>query len=300
MSLEELDRFIDDHNVFYIRHDMDSTEQIYKKMISEGLIAVHYGGELKENFDETDPRLREETFSKLCYRHVKDDLENNRVPIHVHVEAEITKGKYHDYDTFLGAEAAMYLRLYIEQRKNGSADGRKPTEELTDESPLIRDETRHKPRGITPKQIRKIVHDLYVEAGLIKKRYGRMYDLRVHSIRKFFKTQMLAYGMQPDYVDYMMGHTVDTYHDIQSLGIGKLREAYVATGLAIRKKTHVNKIDALKEIIRAWGMNPEQVLARDALSKGAITHKCQEDLENHQLQVLSKQLKQLIREEATG
>jgi intergrase/recombinase len=44
-----------------------------------------------------------------------------------------------------------------------------------------------------------------VEAGLLKKRNGRMYDLRVHSIRKFFKTQMLAFGMQPDYVDYMMG-----------------------------------------------------------------------------------------------
>ena len=49
--------------------------------------------------------FREETF-KLKYRHVQEDLENNREPIHVHVEAEITKGKYHDYDTFLGAEAA--------------------------------------------------------------------------------------------------------------------------------------------------------------------------------------------------
>jgi hypothetical protein len=54
--------------------------------------------------------FREETFSKLVYRHVKEDLENNRVPIHVHVEAEITKGKYHDYDTFLGAEAAHFLK----------------------------------------------------------------------------------------------------------------------------------------------------------------------------------------------
>jgi hypothetical protein len=139
-----------------------------------------------------------------------------------------------------------------------------------------------------------------MKAGLIKKRYGRMYDLRVHSIRKFFKTQMLACGTQPDYVDYMMGHTVDTYHDIQSLGIDKLREAYMATGLAIRKKTQVSKIDALKEIIRAWGMNREQVLARDALSDGAITHRNSEDLENHQLQVLRNQLKQLIREEPTG
>jgi len=55
----------------------------------------------------------------------------------------------------------------------------------------------------------------------------------------------------------------------------------------------------LKEIIRAWGMNPEQVLTRDALTEGATTYKSTEDFENHQLAVLSSQLKQLIRQEAT-
>jgi hypothetical protein len=65
--------------------------------------------------------FREDTLSKLQYRHVKEDIENNRIPIHVHVEADITKGKYHDYDTFLGAEAATYLKLYLEKREKGSA-----------------------------------------------------------------------------------------------------------------------------------------------------------------------------------
>jgi hypothetical protein len=68
-----------------------------------------------------------------------------------------------------------------------------------------------------------------------------MYDLRVHSLRKYFKTQLLALGVQSDYVDYMMGHTIDTYHDIQSLGIDRLRNAYAASGLAIRSKTQVSK-----------------------------------------------------------
>ena len=100
-----------------------------------------------------------------------------------------------------------------------------------------------------------------------------MYDLRTHSLRKYFKTQLLALGVQPDYVDYMMGHTVDTYHDIQSLGIDKLRNVYAASGLAIRRKTQVSKLETLKEIIRAWGMNPEQYLTRDALAEGATTHR---------------------------
>ena len=241
--------------------------------------------------------FREETLSKLQYRHVKEDLENNIIPIHVHIEADITKGKYHDYDTFLGTEAALYLKLYLQNRRKGTS--KVPPENLTDESPLIRDATKSTIREITPKQIRLRVHNLYLKAGLIKVKNGRMYDLRVHSLRKFFKTQLLALGVQPDYVDYMMGHTVDTYHDIQSIGIDKLRNVYASSGLSIRKKTQISKIDTLKEMIRALGMNPEQMLTKDALSQGAATYKNAEDLQNYQLQMLSQQLRQLIHQEAS-
>jgi hypothetical protein len=144
-------------------------------------------------------------------------------------------------------------------------------------------------KGITTKQMK---------AGLITKSMGRYYDMRTHSVRKYFKTQMIALGVQTDYVDYMMGHTVDTYDDIQSLGIDKLRNIYSAAGLAIKPKTQVSKVGALKEIIRAWGMNPEQLLTRDALSQGATTEK-QENQADHQLAVLRQQLKQLIKDEAS-
>jgi hypothetical protein len=55
----------------------------------------------------------------------------------------------------------------------------------------------------------------------------------------------------------------------------------------------------VKEVIRAWGMNPEQVLTREALSDGATTYESAEDFENHQLTILGNRLKQLIRDEAT-
>lgn len=237
--------------------------------------------------------FREETLSKLQYRHVREDIENNITPIHVHVEADITKGKYGDYDTFLGAEAALYLKLYIDQRLKGNR--RTQPENLTDESPLIRDEHCATPRSITSKQLRRVVHGLYLKANLVKQCNGH-YDLRVHSLRKYFKTQLLALGVQPDYVDYMMGHTVDTYHDIQSVGVDKLRSVYAASGLSIRPKTHVSKLESLKEMVRALGMNPEQVLSKDAMVEGAITS---QDSENHQLVVLRKQLRELILAEAS-
>ncbi len=46
-------------------------------------------------------------------------------------------------------------------------------------------------------------------------------------------------------------------------------------------------------------MNPENILARDALAEEAITTRSQEDRENHELAVLRSQLKRLIQEEAT-
>jgi hypothetical protein len=83
-------------------------------------------------------------------------------------------------------------------------------------------------------------------------------------------------------------------------GIDFLRNVYATSGLAIKPKTQVSKVEDLKEIIRAWGMNPEQLLTREALAEGATTYVDQEDYENHQLAVLSNSLKQLIRQEAVG
>jgi len=132
--------------------------------------------------------FREGTTCRLKYRHIKEGLEANRVPIHIHVEAEITKGKYHDYDTFLNAEASHLLKLYIIERKIGSRYT--PPEEITDKSPLIRsNHIAHKVVGISEKCLRKIVHTLVTEAGIAKKLPNSwMYSIRTPSLRKFFKT----------------------------------------------------------------------------------------------------------------
>jgi len=252
-------------------------------------------GDLRQRFIVSAIALggfREGTFSKLQYRHVKHDLEAGVTPLHLHIEAEITKGKYGDYDTFLGAEAVTYLKLYLQQRRQGTRY--QEPEIITDTSPLIRDEGKAEPKGITPKQVRTIIHGLYLKAGLITKSGGRYYDLRTHSLRKYFKTQMIALGVQADYVDYMMGHTVDTYHDIQSVGIDKLRNIYAAAGLAIKQKTQVSKLETIKEMIRALGENPEKLLSREALITGATTQK--ENIADFQIGFLRSQLRELIKE----
>ena len=242
--------------------------------------------------------FREGTFAKLKYRHVREDLEANRIPIHIHVEAEITKGKYHDYDTFINAEASHLLKLYIEDRKRGTRNI--PPEDINDDSPLIRSrQDAGKISGVSEKTIRKIVHELAVSTKIAKKLPDSwMYSVRTHSLRKFFRTQMSAAKLDPEIINYFMGHTVDTYEDVQSLSTETLRNLYTSAGLAIRPKTQANRIDQLKEIIRAWGQNPEEILTKDALMRGNITE-TSDQTQNHQLSILAEQLKQVIKKEVS-
>jgi len=95
---------------------------------------------------------------KLCYRHVKLDLERQAIPIHVHVDAEITKGKYHDHDAFLNQEAAEYLRGYLKIRRQGPR--RIPPENIHDDSRLIRDGQCKHPKSISEGSIHRTVHRL--------------------------------------------------------------------------------------------------------------------------------------------
>ncbi len=219
-------------------------------------------------------------------------------PIHVHVEAEITKGKYHDYDTFIGQEASEYLRTYLEQRQQGSPTGRTPPENIHDESPLIRDELTQHPKPLSTGRLHQIIHELYWKAGLItRKPQGRRYELRAHSIRKFFRTQMAALGVDRDYIEYMMGHTTSRYHDVQMKGIEFLRGVYITSGFGIKQRTRISKIDALKEIIRAWGLNPEEILTKQALTEPHRTIIDRNQLEESQLHQLSIALKrQMLKE----
>jgi len=235
--------------------------------------------------------FREGTLVRLQYRHVREELEKGIMPVHVHVESDITKGKYHDYDAFLGEEAVEYLRLYLEARRHGNIHPEIPPEEISDDSPLIRDEMYEVPRPIGEKQLYKLIHSLYFKAGLLKAGQNGGYDLRVHSIRKFFKTQLMALGIQADYVDYMMGHTVDTYHDIQSKGVDWLRNVYATAGLSIRPRSSISKIEMVKEFVRGLGLNPEELLVQKAFSEPETKHLDPQERERADIRVLMQAIK---------
>jgi len=135
------------------------------------------------------------------------------------------------------------------------------------------------------------------QAGLLGSKVGRRYSMRPHSIRKFFRTQMAALGVDRDYIEYMMGHIISTYHDIQMEGIEFLRGVYAASGICIKPKTKPSRIEMLKEMVRALGLNPEEILAKEALTKPYTTVIDQSQLKQNQLHQLTIALKQQMLKE---
>jgi integrase len=217
--------------------------------------------------------LRVGTLVKLQYRHVRNDFERGIIPVHVHVEAEITKGKRRSYDTFLNEEAFDYLKAYLNARKKGTENI--PPEQIQDESPLIRTTRCKQVKTVTVNTVYCVVHELFVKAGILKSNsWRKKYELKTHSLRRFFRTEMASLGVDQDYVNFMMGHASrDRYHDVRMKGIEYLRGVYMTSGIRIRPRTRMNKIDALKEILQTWGLDPQKILTHEALAQITPTTK---------------------------
>ncbi len=73
---------------------------------------------------------------------------------------------------------------------------------------------------------------------------------------------MEAAGVNSDYVEYMMGHVISTYHDVQSLGIERLRSAYTGANLSLRPPTETSQLEKLKDFAKTIGVDPERVELR--------------------------------------
>jgi hypothetical protein len=95
----------------------------------------------------------------------------------------------------------------------------------------------------------------------------------------------------------MMGHILSTYYDIEMKGIKFLRNVYAASSVSIRPETQASKLKHLKEEVRAWSLNPEEVLTRQALTRPCATYAGQASGEEEQVKSLSVALKEMMTKE---
>lgn len=191
--------------------------------------------------------FRQGTLAQLRYKHVKEDLERGIVPCKVIIPRELTKGKVRDYVSFLGEEATEYLKIYLNERRQGALryDGEgMPPEEITDETILLRNPRVKEVVPCTTHSIWKMVHITMIRTGLINRvedpEPGTRYSMRPHSLRKFFKTQLEAAGVPRDFVEFMMGHLLPGQDESYFRPtVEQLREWYEKADLRIRPSVAV-------------------------------------------------------------
>jgi site-specific recombinase XerD len=215
--------------------------------------------------------LRIGTLLQLKYKHIMEDFEANRIPCMIRIDADITKGKYAPYITFMNEEAVYYLNLYLEQRRKGT--NKIPPENITPESWLfVSYENRSKP--LTYITFLKVFENICRLMNVEKR--GSRYKYSIHSFRKFFKTQLISKGVEEAIVDYWMGHVRDTYTRIRDLDVDFLRNKYLSANLRIREtKTDERQLkELLKNIVRQYGYDPERfivpgatIISEDAVSR---------------------------------
>ena len=164
---------------------------------------------------------------------------------------------------------------------------------------MIRDSQTKMVKPVTTGSVYLAIHKLYVKAGLIQKGTAKRYDLRAHSIRKYFRTQLGSLSTIPtDYIEYIMGHTISTYHDIEMKGIEFLRSEYAKAGLSLKPKTETNKMAIVRELLKSMGLNPEEILSKEAQGMPHRTVITTNDLsEQDQVNLMMRALMQKIKQE---
>lgn len=130
----------------------------------------------------------------------------------------------------------------------------------------------------------------------MKTPYGR-YHVRVHSIRKWYKTLLKALGVDGDYIEYMMGHLGDTYHDIQSKGLEFQRNIYAKADLRISPKVQISKQEMIVEAFRHM-LTPEQLRrVEEAISEPHRIYANPKERADTQIQILARAVRDSIQEQ---
>ncbi len=135
-----------------------------------------------------------------------------------------------------------------------------------------------------------------MKTGLVKAD-DKHHAMRVHTFRKFFKTNLVQAGLPESHADYMMGHVTDTYNQVQSLGVEKLRESYARAQLCIRPQSQRNLTKTLINLIQAAGKDPSKYLTGAALSEPHRVTATPETVDQREARILLSELVEYVREQ---
>lgn len=74
-------------------------------------------------------------------------------------------------------------------------------------------------------------------------------------------------GVKSQYIEYMMGHKTDHYHDVKMAGVEYLRRIYRLSGISLKPVEGYDRLVLLKQAIERLDLKPQDVLKPDILKK---------------------------------
>lgn len=160
--------------------------------------------------------LRITTVLNLRYRHIKEDFEKGECLCRVDIPLELitedqylSKGGYLEHWTCIGFDATKYLRMYLNERRNGTLGyimrGReyipsKTKEEINDDSLLFRQYKNNRPLNSSEANTPFVY--LALRLGIYSRTEKRF---TIHTLRKYFESKCV--DTDSDWIQFFSGHT---------------------------------------------------------------------------------------------
>jgi integrase len=202
--------------------------------------------------------LRPVTLMQLTYAQIKKDFEADRMPCHVDVPRNMTKGEYKEHFTFIGPDAVNALKAYFKGRGVPK-----------DNETIF--------TGVKTASAFSMRFGYYVRnLGLIKPedmREGRKpQQLRLYCLRKFFRN--MAGPAKMPYVNFWMGHKqpgVDDHYFTTDLeDHRKQYKKFAMPGLQIFESSHYDFAAQLREKTEEIARLKRELEAKDRSMEGRI------------------------------
>lgn len=140
------------------------------------------------------------------------DVDINSEPGVVRIKG-LTAKERKSRTTFFSNEAKQFLQTYMEHRKNNG-------HQLTEESFLF---TTNDGTQMSYQNLQFILNNVFKK---VSKKEGKRYGLHAHSLRKFFKTQLIAAGVPGPIVDRLSGHARYLAREYELYTEDQLKEWY--------------------------------------------------------------------------
>jgi site-specific recombinase XerD len=200
-----------------------------------------------------DSGLRVSDLAALNYGDVADGLEKGDEFISLTL---VTKKQRTVAKTFLGPESIEALREYLEERRKGTR--RIPPEIMTRNSPLFRTNEGSEVKRLSRSGLSSMLAFHFKQLG--EKR------LSAHSFRKFLQTQLEAAGVNPNWIDQILGHKLINSRDAYSLPSDQqLRGAYEQAYSQLKVFKSAELEDRINDL-------ETQLEEKDALIRGLMSN----------------------------